>query len=1016
MKFLRFLFKSLATVAAICAFVAVVALTPPFQTWLARTELDGRPGLGASLGSVWAKFGRVEAEDLRLAIGDAVLTVPSAEARLPIIDTLLHRRIFLGGLVAKGWTLDLSRIPGAARERAAAAAEEGAGPAANPPAAAAAPARAAAVAFAGLLSGWALPADVSLDGVDLDGDVLVAAAEGQAPVRVHVAVRGGGAAAGREGSFSIDAETVDPETGPLADSGSVHGRLAVAMDSPRTVGRAGIDARVSVRSGPLREDVAVTAGASADRAAGSEHYALEVARGSRRLAAVQADFAAAARRCSGTWKVDFVDSDLAPFMHGRPLPSLTGAGSGSFDADSGFDELHAVGQVSAAAARLGIFVPPMGDTATANAALKFDLIKSGHALKFRQFLASFHGDRQVLDVRALQPFKFDWASGAVAAAEPGSGLLDVAFEGLPASWLPALPGGVAFSAGEASGGFLVRATGAGFAVSPGAAPIRVLGFSMRSPSGASVSGLDASLTMTAESDDRQLVVNWAPLTIDSAGRRLASLEARGTRHAGENGTVAVSGKWTADFGAIASLPNLAALSWLPGRAAAGEFTGNVGSACDVEGKVDIAGRDPSRSFSATFNADVDASGAGDFLVPVKITTGKSVTDISAEGSWGRQRLDPRVELKLTGADVDLDLLLLLARPLAAAAGAQVAARAPAEGAVASPWPRDTVPFWGDWAGSVKLSFDKLRTGDQDFADVGGTFEIDHRSIELEGGHAELPPKSLASVTGTITFDPSEARPYSLKAALAPVANLDSALLLPPQPGQDPVIEGHFTLAGTVTGTGASLGDLLGRTQEEFQLSSTNGILRLLTTNVADAVPEAAEPVADSLDGVGNFVGSVLLGIKGHSIDPSKNKVSKTAEAVLNFTNQVSEIGFDKVTVTAVRGPDRTIRLADLEMIAPDEHLKGTGQITYARGLTVSQEPLTLALRLGVKDVAAKLLSSVGLLSKEKDALGYPLLGQPVRFGGSLVHIDDKEWHDLLAKAAAQKAPDAGKKDRAAGAQ
>jgi hypothetical protein len=268
--------------------------------------------------------------------------------------------------------------------------------------------------------------------------------------------------------------------------------------------------------------------------------------------------------------------------------------------------------------------------------------------------------------------------------------------------------------------------------------------------------------------------------------------------------------------------------------------------------------------------------------------------------------------------------------------------------------------------------------------------------------------------GTITFDPAEARPYALKATLAPVANLDSALLLPPQPGQDPVIEGHFTLAGTVTGTGASLGDLLGRTQEEFQLSSTTGILRLLTTNVADAVPEAAEPVSDSLDTVGNFVGSVLLGIKGHSIDPSKNKVTKPQEAVLNFTNQVAEIGFDKVTVSAVRGADRTIRLLDLELTAPDVHLRGTGQITYTRGLPVSQEPLSLDLRLGVKDVAAKLLSSVGLLSQEKDGLGYPLLNQPVHFGGSLVHIDDRQWHDLLARVMNPRPPDPAKKAKAAG--
>jgi hypothetical protein len=164
-----------------------------------------------------------------------------------------------------------------------------------------------------------------------------------------------------------------------------------------------------------------------------------------------------------------------------------------------------------------------------------------------------------------------------------------------------------------------------------------------------------------------------------------------------------------------------------------------------------------------------------------------------------------------------------------------------------------------------------------------------------------------------------------------------------------------------------------------------------------------------------LVGSVL-GIKGRSLDPAKNKVSKAADAVISFTNQVSEIEYDKVAVTAVRGPDRTIRLVSLEMTAPDAHLKGTGQITYAKGLPVSQEPLSVEMRLGVRDVSAKLLKSVGLLSADKDELGYPLLSQPVRFAGSLARIDDKAWHDLLAKAAAQKPADAAKKDKPAAGQ
>jgi hypothetical protein len=1008
-KFIRFFLTCLATAAALGAVLVAAALLPPFQTWYARMELEEQPDLHATLGSLWARFGKVEVEDLRLEIGDAVLTLPSLEARLPIIDAIRHRRFLVGGLVAKGWTLDLSRLPDAAHERAVAALEEqNAGGAQAPAQSPAASARAAAGAFAGILTGWGLPVDASLDGVDLDGDVLVVLFPGRDPVRLHVTIKGGGVAAGREGSFAVDADTVTQESGVAPDTASFHGRLVAAMETPRTFNRVGIKADVSARSGSLHEDLAVSAGALADRAAGEETYTLDLGRGSRNLATILAVYHEAARQFDGTWKVDLQESDLARFVPGHPLPQMAAAGNGRFEANLDFTRVHLLGRLSAVSSGLGVLSPSLARTGRVTLSTRFDMVRSGRSVRVDRLDASLSGEGQAVLVQALQPFDFDEASGGVKVADPRADWLDASVKALPLAWLPALPGGLEFADGDAAGEFSVRAADGGFILRQ-KTPLTAPGASVRSAAGVVARGIDLSLSMTADYDAKRLEVQWAPLALDSAGRRLASIDAKGSWPAGEDQPMAISGSWKADLEALASQPNIPALAWVPGRSATCDFTGSLGSAWEVECKLAVVGRDPAHTVTATVNADVDSNGAGEIIAPVTIAVGGSPSDVSVESSWGHQRGEPRVELKLTSADVALDQLLLFAGPLAAVGGAPMRARPSAGGGTwAAPGGRDLVPFWGNWEGSLRLSFDKLRTGDQDFNDVGGTFEIEHGSIELEGGHGELPPKSLASVEGTISFDPAAEKPYSLAGTLAPVANLDSALLLPAQPGQDPVIEGHFTLAGTVTGSGANLDELLGHTQEEFQLSSSNGIVRLLTTNVADAVPEAAEPVSDSLDTVGNFVGSTLLGIKGHSIDPSKNKVNKPEEAVLNFTNQVAEIGYDKVAVTAVRGADRTIRLLDLEMVSPDAHLKGTGQIAYAKGLPVSQEPLSLDLRLGVKDVSAKLLSSVGLLSPDKDGLGYPLLNQPVRFGGSLVHIDDKQWHDLLAKAMAQK-PDASKK-------
>jgi hypothetical protein len=67
------------------------------------------------------------------------------------------------------------------------------------------------------------------------------------------------------------------------------------------------------------------------------------------------------------------------------------------------------------------------------------------------------------------------------------------------------------------------------------------------------------------------------------------------------------------------------------------------------------------------------------------------------------------------------------------------------------------------------------------------------------------------------------------------------------------------------------------------------------------------------------------------------------------------------------------------------------------------------LQLGVRGKLAPLLATAGLLSARKDEQGYTLLNQPIRLGGTMQHIDETQWHDLLAKAAAPK-PDEGKKD------
>jgi hypothetical protein len=193
-----------ALVALVGVALAVV-FSSTFQTWAARRAIASQPGLHASVGSVSAGMKRVELKDLRYVHAGAVLTLPQVEIDVPLIAAAWDDNVTVTRLVAKGWTLDLSQstnAPAGAETPPTPAPPElpanggrGPGAAVNGKTPASAPATAAAQTFAGVFTQLKLPVDLSVDGVHLEGDVILPDSRG----RVEVTVVGGGRAAGGDG-------------------------------------------------------------------------------------------------------------------------------------------------------------------------------------------------------------------------------------------------------------------------------------------------------------------------------------------------------------------------------------------------------------------------------------------------------------------------------------------------------------------------------------------------------------------------------------------------------------------------------------------------------------------------------------------------------------------------------------------------------------------------------------------------------------------------------------------------
>ena len=1007
LKFLRVLLGLLAVVIAVAAVLLAAAFAPPVQTWFAERMLATQPGLTATLGSLSAGFHGVEASDLQLVYKGAVLTIPSVQARVPLATNAWHRKAVITSLVARDWILDLSGTAegmGTGMQPAPARASGGAPGSAAP--ASAVRRRDAEGIVRAILGGLALPFDGSLDGVDLEGDLLLAAPSGTDPIRVHVLVKGGGLSAGHEGVFAVEAACDD--SGLPVNEIALHGQLFVAMEYPLVPSRIGIKADVSAKGGQFPEGVAVSLDASAARGSGGETCTLDLKRDGRHLTTILAHLQDTPRRLAGNWKVDLRDTDLAPLTPAHPLPSVAATGEGRFDADPSFSRLHVEGRVSSVASGLGVLAPPLDRLGQVALETRFELVRSGRSIRVEHLDVSMAGKAPSVVVRSLQPFEFDERTADLKVANPAGDWMKCSIERLPLSRLSALIPGIAFTRGDATGEFALRAAGDAITLRP-ATPLIATGVTVQRAGATLGRGLDLSLSLLADYSPKGWEVRWAPITVGSSGRRLATIEGNASHPSGADQPIAIAGTWNFDLEALASLPANPGVRWIPGHSATGGYSASLGSSTEVEASLAVIGRDPSRSVTASVHTDLQSDGAVAFIAPIRIATGSGVSELSAEGTWIGAEEGPRFEVKLTGESIALEHLRLLGAPLAALGGVAISGTF-ATGTGRPPAPAgigDRIPFWGNWVGSASVAFERLRTGRGEFRKVGGTFEIDHGSLQLEGGRAGMPQHGLVTGDCSISFDAGGGRPYRLKATAA-AGDVDVAPFFAAGPAaKEPPIEGRFSVTGTFEGSGANLADLFGHTRGEFRLTSTGGVLRLLKTNVADAIPQVDSPVSDAVGSVGSLVGK-FIGLKGDSLGSGKNPVSKEAEAVLEFTNQVSEIGYDQMTLTAVRSPDHVIHLLEMTMTATDMRLTGSGEIAYVEGRPLRALPLSLNLEFGARGKLAELLATAGLISTHKDALGYAILSQAIHFGGTPEQVDESQWHDFLARAAARK-PEAGKK-------
>ncbi|MEO7598143.1 MAG: hypothetical protein ABIV50_04380 [Opitutus sp.] len=980
----------LVALAVLLLVAALLAFNSSVQTWAARRALATRPELNATLGSVSAGFQRVEIRGLRAVSDGAVLTLPSLDVDLPVVKAGLSQQVLIKSLVARGWTLDLthakSLTESVAKGTKAQVARSGSSrefsliPTAQAADAVAVPS--ANSNFRGVFADLHLPVDLSLDGVELEGDVILPDSVGKGSSRIRVVIRGGGLAAGREGSFAIDAGATKPDGGSLA----IQGTIKAAMDTPRSFDRLGLVADAKAKGPELPQGASLTINITVSRNPAGESYALLLVGAAKQLADIRADLVSVKSQIAGTWKLDVHDTDLAPFALGPTLPTFEATGSGNFETGTTFKEIHASGQLDASASRLEVLKPELSAVGTMKVKADFDVLQHANSIRVERLNGTVNGAAPLATVRSLQSFEFNFGTGELRVADPAQDLVGISLTGLPIGWARPFTGEIEVTGGDLRGEFVASAREGGLALRA-KTPLTAAGVNVANAGKPMLAQVDIALDASADYTPAGWQAQVVSLTAKSKGQTLLSMNAKAGRLSGKDAETKATGSWNADLPAWSGQPLAAGQFQLSAGTARGDFSASAGVATAIESKLLVTGlvavgKKALPAITAEVRAGKTAAGLTTFTAPILFELEGRKSDLLLAGTMTSTPAGSTIDARLSSERVVIEDVKLLALLIPPGDPKQSKRK---EGP-------DTEPFWGKLSGQVTLALKKvIYGGTAEVSDVGGTFRLEPSALKLDNVRAVFGPESDMKLGAGLSFDPKAKQPYALAGDLA-VTNFDTKIAFQAlDPAKLPTVDAKVNLNSKFSGSGANLMDVAERSRGDVQVTAKSGIFRALSADMTDKVQKTQTTVA----AIGGLLGAVT-GKKEYADYANKTQI------LTDIAKALSEIPFDQLNVTASRGTDLNMVLKDFTLISPEVRLTGAGGIKYSEGLSVLAQPLALQLSLGARGQLADLLKRAGLLDTKQDALGYAAFSVPIKVGGTLAKTDTSELRKALLNSALEK--------------
>lgn len=955
------------------------------QTWAARRALAAEPDLTGEIGRVDVGLRQVRAEGVTLRRPGMTLTLPTLEADLSVFG-LLRDRLEIHRLVAKGWTLELtgaapdtdtapaaspSRPPGEAgllRLPFAALAQQ-------PPDSAAPPG----VPASDLWSALRLPVDLSLDGLDLEGDVIVTAAPDSAALRSHVVIQGGGLAAGREGTFRIHADTRQEDAAAAVNRVTLESEAAVGMRTPRTFDRIRLASVLDAHGPRLPEGARLQVDAVAGTDDEGTAYTLDLRTPEKSLLQLEAmPVSPGSSHLQGDWRLAMSDADLAPFALGQALPGFVATGGGRLDVLP--DRQEVGGRIQLEAQGLERIRPELEAVGSLMTMTEFEARRAGENVRVTRLRIRVGGEQPVADIAALQGLEVDLAQGELRVPDPDEDLLRIELLGLPLDWARSFVAPYTVSGGPAQGIWIAAAREGGL-VLRSAAPLRAGRVTVADGQGeVLVQEIDLAASLSGEF----MPSGWQGRVdghVQSGTNRLLGFDARAGQAAAAGAPLVVTSRFTADLGRWMEQPLARDHQMFRSGGATGYFIVALSDGMELAAELElgnlvtVTGEAVPR-LALKVRADQAADGRIEAHVPLRVTHDGRASDVTLDVQARPDDARWQVDAVAAGQHVFVQDLQLLALPLA---GEPEADREPDD--------QDEAPVWSDWEGKLSLSFGTVVYAEGLTAsDVKGEVRFGAGEIQFSDLRAALDTGGTVGFSGALRFDAAAAAPYALQGEVAATGLEVGRLMRAVSPDAQPPVEGTFNLTSTLNGRAVDLAGLGAALAAEAKLTSRGGVLRALSVDVSRYLQAGS-----ALGNVAGLIGS-LTG------DSRTQRYAERVKAATELAQELGNLAFDQLNIDVVRRPGDALIIRDLNLISPTIRLLGSGSIGDQPGQSLWREPLQLRLQLAAREGMAARLRTLNLLRQQPDALGYLPMIEDFQLQGSLDNITTQQLGSLLGRA------------------